>query len=106
VDDAAAEPRAPGEGVVDVKRIRVTRDLDETPDVFIREGLSEARPLAGLEIFDPRDPGGSQCLTRAPPVPAVRLLARPSARRSEIFGVRRSARRAEITLGTTVRKAS
>jgi Fe-S oxidoreductase len=53
VHDAPAELRSRGEIIVHVKGIRVAGDLDEAPDVFVREGLGNAGPLAGLEIFDP-----------------------------------------------------
>jgi hypothetical protein len=55
VNDAAAELRSRRELVVDVKRIRVPGDLDEPLHVFVREGLTEAGRLPGLEVFDPRD---------------------------------------------------
>jgi len=55
VNDPAAEPRGRREGVIHVKRIRVAGDLDEPANVLVREGLSEARLPAGLEVFDPRD---------------------------------------------------
>ena len=53
MDDAAAELRPRRERVVHVKRIPVSGDLDEPPDVFVREGLGEAGALTGLEVLDP-----------------------------------------------------
>src|SRR5712692_8448487 len=55
VNDAAAELRSRRELLVDVQRVRVSGDLDEPLHVFVREGLSEAGMLSGLEVFDPRD---------------------------------------------------
>jgi len=60
-NEAAAELRSRRELVVDVKRIRVSGDLDEPPHVFVRKGLAESDMLPGLEVFDPSEDG---CITQ------------------------------------------
>ena len=55
MDDTAPELRPRGEFVVDMERIRVAGDLDEPPDVLVREGLGEAGMLPDLEVFDSGD---------------------------------------------------
>jgi hypothetical protein len=67
--DPAAETRSRRELVVGVKRIRVLRDLDEPPQVIVREGLTESRRLPGLEVFDSRDDWNSQGSSRDKDIP-------------------------------------
>ena len=52
--NAAAERRGGGELVIDVQRIHVARDLDESPQVVLGERLREGGVLADFEVVDAR----------------------------------------------------
>jgi hypothetical protein len=54
VQDATAERRAGGVGVVDVKGIHVAGDCDEEPEVLFAERLGERDVSSRLEVVDAR----------------------------------------------------
>ena len=52
MQDAPAERRARGKLVIDVQRIYIAGDLDESTHIILGEGLNEADVLADFEVFD------------------------------------------------------
>ena len=55
MQNAAAERSARGKVVINVQRIHIAGDLDEPPQIVLRERLREVDVLPKLEVVDARD---------------------------------------------------